>query len=506
MPFNAIFSWYIGKRMKRIEKFRNQPHVCQREVFSFLTSKLSNTLFSRKLNLPQIENYEQFKSLVPLQDYGSLMEFIERSRRGEENLLWPGLTSWFAKSSGTTADRIKILPITPESLHENHYAGGKDLLAQYYHNLPNRKLYNAKHLIIGGSGKLDTSENGVFTGDLSAIIINNLPWWTELRRAPKKEIALLENWEEKLEKMARASLNENICIIAGVPSWTSVLIRRVLEISGKKNIHEVWPNLELYIHGGMNFEPYFAKFEQFMGRKIQYVESYNSSEGYFGLQDDYTLNDMLLLTDSQVFYEFIPMDKFNGTASETVLKLDEIQENIDYALVISTSAGLWRYIIGDTVRFSSINPYRFRVTGRTAHFVNAFGEKMIVEHTEKAVASVCQQMNLTLRDYTVAPNFKTETSTGNHEWIVELEEEVFDKQKFGILLDEHLKKVNNDYETKRFEDINIGFPKIHFAEKGTFEQWLKMKGRLGGQHKVPRVQNNRKIVDKVLPLIEILSV
>ncbi len=501
MPFNAIFSWYIGKRMSRINRYRNEPHTCQREVFLLLNKHLPLTAFGQALGISKPLDLRDFQSKIPLQDYTTLKPWIDQSRAGQDNVLWTGKTNWYAKSSGTTADRVKILPITVDSLHHNHYAGGKDLLSLYYHQLPKRKLYNAKHLIIGGSGKIDKGENGIFTGDLSAIIINNLPLWTELRRAPKKDIALLENWEEKLEKMARASLNENICIIAGVPSWTTVLMNKVLAISGKKNIHEVWPNLELYIHGGMNFQPYRTKFEAFLGKPIHFIESYNSSEGYFGLQDELNTQDLLLLTDSQVFFEFIPMAHFKGVDSEKVLTLEEIETDIEYALVISTSSGLWRYIIGDTIRFSSVNPFRFQVTGRTTHFVNAFGEKMIVEHAEKAMAATCEKMNVVLRDYTVGPSFTNSQSTGQHEWLIEIEDEEVNKNLFSSILDEELKKVNSDYDIKRTDNINIGFPLVHFVEIGTFERWLKSKGKLGGQHKVPRLQNNRKLLDELLQLL-----
>jgi len=501
MPFNTVFSWLIGMRQSRIDFYRDFPLEAQEKVFRFLLERGEKTVFGKKHNIQFNTSYIEFKTKIPLQDYGTLKPWIDRSISGEENLLWSEKTSWFAKSSGTTADRIKILPITKDSLFENHYAGGKDLLAQYYSNLPNRKLYNAKHLIIGGSGEVITNSEGIFIGDLSAIIINHLPWWTELRRSPKKEIALLSNWEEKLDKMAHAVIDENICIIAGVPSWTSLLLKKVLEISGKKSIIEVWPNLELYIHGGMNFAPYATTFQKLIGRKINYVESYNSSEGYFGLQDQLEQKDLLLLTDSQVFYEFIPMSEFDGLNSKNVIALESVKTNEEYALVISTSSGLWRYIIGDTLRFSSIKPYRFIVSGRISHFINAFGEKLIVEHAEKAITEACNQNNCSIRDFTVAPHFQMESSTGFHEWIIEFDEQPIDFELFKQSLDFELKKSNSDYETKRFENINISFPIIHTAPSGTFNRWLKEIGKLGGQHKVPRLMNNRIILEQILQLI-----
>lgn len=501
MPFNAIFSWFIGKLQPRINNYRDFPIECQNETFQFLIENGTKTVFGKENAIRSNFTIEEFQKCVPLQDYGTLKTLIDKSIEGEENLLWPGKTSWFAKSSGTTADRIKILPITKESLFENHYAGGKDLLAQYYTNLPNRKLYNSKHLIIGGSGELKTNEDGVFIGDLSAIIINNLPWWTELRRSPKKEIALLGNWEEKLDRMAKAVIDENICIIAGVPSWTSLLLKKVLQKSGKKTILEVWPNLELYIHGGMNFAPYQNTFEKLIGGPINYVESYNSSEGYFGLQDQLNSKDLLLLTQSQTFYEFIPMSSFNGLDSKTVLTLKDVNVDEEYALVITTSSGLWRYIIGDTVRFKSTNPYRFIVSGRISHFINAFGEKLIVEHAEKAIANACKLSNSSIVDFTAAPSFSDNNKTGCHEWIIEFEHEPMDFESFKKQLDTELKIQNADYDAKRFESLNIDFPIVHFAPKGTFQDWLKSKGKLGGQHKVPRLMNDRTILEQILQRI-----
>lgn len=499
MPFNSIFSWLIGKRMARLNECRENPFASQLSVFKYLISEGKATEFGNKNQFFSISSYADYSNIVPLQEYGTLKHLIDRSIDGEENLLWPRKTNWFAKSSGTTADRVKILPVTSNSLFNNHYAGGKDLLAQYYSNLPNRELFNAKHLIVGGSGETQTKENGIFVGDLSAIIVNNLPWWTEWRRAPKKEIALQSDWEKKLNEMARATIQENICILAGVPSWTLLLLKRVLEISGKKTISEVWPNLELYIHGGMNFGPYQQQFDALIGNsEMNYVESYNSSEGYFGLQDQLDTKDLLLLTNSEVFYEFIPMTDFDGINSKTVVSLEEVKTDVDYALVISTSAGLWRYIIGDTIRFSSIQPFRFRVTGRTSHFINGFGEKMIVDHTEKAISEACSITNSAIVEYTVAPYFNLQNSNGGHEWIIEFAKEPENVENFKVLLDEALKKFNSDYDVKRYQNLNIDFPRYHFVKTGTFHRWLKSKNKLGGQHKVPRLLNNREILEQIL--------
>jgi hypothetical protein len=501
MPFNSVFSWLIGRRMARINDYRQNPIPNQFKTFHFLIQKGKETVYGQKNGLTEVVDIDSFQQHVPLSDYGSLKTYIDDSIHGAEAQLWPGKTSWFAKSSGTTADRIKILPITEDSLLQNHYANGKDLLAQYYANHSKRKLYNAKHLIIGGSGKIDQSEEGIFIGDLSAIIINHLPTWTELRRTPKKDIALLENWEEKLERMAESVLNENICIIAGIPSWTLLLLKKVLEKSGKNSIVEVWPNLELYIHGGMSFKPYQEAFHEILQiPEMNYVESYNSSEGYFGLQDQIDSKELLLLTNSQVFYEFIPMTEFEGLDSKTVITLENIETDKEYALVITTSSGLWRYIIGDTVRFSQLHPFRFVVSGRTTHYINAFGEKLIIEHAEKAISTAALRTNAQISDYTAAPYFNEEKVVGGHHWLIEFREEPNDESLFLAELDHLLKVENADYEAKRKDNINIGYPKMTTVPSGTFHLWLKSKGKLGGQHKVPRLMNDDRLLNEILTL------
>lgn len=500
MPFNTIFSWLIGKRMTRISDYRDYPHKNQKKVFEYLIQKLSKTDFGFENQISEKISFTEFKSKIPLQDYGSLQPQIDKTIEGHQNILWPGKINWFAKSSGTSSGRAKILPISTELLKENHYAGGKDLLAQYYANHPKRKLYNVKHLIIGGSGQILKDVDGAFIGDLSAIIINHLPTWTEVRRTPKKEIALLGNWEEKLEKMAHSVIHENVGIIAGIPSWTSLLLKKVLQISGKKTIHEVWPNLELYIHGGMNLNPYKKLFTKLIGVDINYVESYNASEGYFGMQDQANKEELLLLTNSQIFYEFIPVSEFKNLDSKTI-PLNEVAVGQEYALVISTSAGLWRYIIGDTIRFTSVNPYRFNVSGRTSHYINSFGEKMIVDHVENAIAKVCNENNAQIQDYTVAPFFNFDSATGGHEWMIEFESEPKDLELFKISLDNELKIANADYEAKRSKNINIEFPRFIFVPKGTFYEWFRKQKKLGGQHKIPRLKNDREIIEQLLEII-----
>ncbi len=499
MPFNTLFSWWIGRRMDRINDYRENALENQERTLSFLLLEGAQTVFGKKHALGNISNYKEFKKQVPLNDYGTLKPYIDRAIEGETDLLWPGATKWFAKSSGTTADRIKILPVTESSLLENHYAGGKDLLAQYYHNYADRKLYNAKHLIVGGSGKIEQHSHGVFIGDLSAIIINNLPIWTELRRTPKKEIALLENWEEKLDRMAESILDQNICIIAGMPSWTLLLLEKVIQKSKKQRIAEVWPNLELYIHGGMSLDPYKKAFETIIGNpQMHYVENYNASEGYFGLQDQKDAKDLLLLSNSEVFFEFIPMHAYEGLNSKEVVSLEKVELYTDYAMVITTSAGLWRYIIGDTIKFTQTNPYRFVVSGRTSHYINAFGEKLIIEHADIAISKTCQVHHAQIREYTVAPQFYNNKFIGAHHWLIEFEKNPKNLNEFLKTLDEQLKLVNADYEAKRKGNLNIAFPLLTVVEQGTFHRWLKKKGKLGGQHKIPRLLNDDKILKEIM--------
>ena len=501
MPFNAVFSHIIKKRIPRINRFSKDPISCQKENLEFLLSTAAYTTFGKQYEYDKIRSVKSFQANVPLSNYDSLKPYIERQLHGEVNVLWPGKTSWFAKSSGTSSNKEKLLPITVDSLYENHYAGGKDLLALYYQNFPNRKLYNAKHLIIGGSTQIQSMSNDTSIGDLSAFIVENLPWWTEIRRTPKREIALMNNWEEKLDKMAYATINENICIIAGLPSWTSILMKKILAITGKSNIHEVWPNLELYIHGGMNFSPYEKTFNDlFPDSKMNYVEAYNSSEGYFGLQDQVKSKNLLLLSDSHVFYEFIPMEDFDGLESKTVLSLEEIELNKEYALVISTSAGLWRYIIGDTIKFVENSPYRFQITGRTTQYINAFGEKLLMIHAEKAIAKAANKCKASIKDYTVAPFYTDEKGNGGHEWAISFVEKPEDIGEFQQQLDNALKQLNGDYLGKRVDNINMTNPRIKVVEHDVFDFWLKSKNKLGGQHKVPRLSEERSFIEEILDL------
>lgn len=499
MPLNSIFGWIIKKRIHQIDLFKKYPHEVQQELLEKLLASAADTEWGKKFNYASLSNYTEFRNHVPLQDYSSLKPYVDRMFEGEQGLLWPSEVKWFAKSSGTTSEKSKFIPVTKESLEDCHYKGGKDLLSIHYHNNPDTKLYKGKHLIVGGSSQAyQIGEDGYF-GDLSAIIVRNLPWWAEIKRTPSKEIALMSNWEEKIEKMAQSTIEEDVVILAGVPSWTLVLLNRILEITGKRHIKEVWPNLELFMHGGVKFEPYRAEYEKLIPGHMRYVESYNASEGFFGIQDQLDSNELLLMLDYGIFFEFIPMDEFDGINSKVVVDLRDVEVGKNYALVISTNGGLWRYIIGDTVRFTSATPYRFHITGRTSQFINAFGEELIVDNTDKAVGWACAQTGAEIKEYTVAPLYMTgEQARGGHEWLLEFRKQPESTSEFMQLVDERLKTLNSDYEAKRNGDKVLVFPKFTVLQQGTFERWLKEKGKLGGQHKIPRLANDRKILEELV--------
>lgn len=501
MLVDALFSSYIKYRLKRIELYRDYPIECQQKVWLDLLRFGKQTHYGKSLGFERITRMEHFRSIIPLNDYSTLSPYISRAINGERDVLWPGLTRWFAKSSGTTGTRIKTLPVTRESLEHNHYAGGKDLLACYHQNVPHRKLYSKKHLILGGSNSLQNIDQHAIVADLSAIIIDNLPFWTEFRRVPDKHIVLHDDWEEKLNRMAEASIHEDVAILAGVPSWMTLFGKKVLEASGKNTLSEVWPNLELYIHGGMNLSPYKAGLDRLIENPtMNYVESYNASEGYFGLQDASKQEGLLLLTDASVFYEFIPMNAYQGTSSSMVITLEEVEVGVEYAMVITTNAGLWRYIIGDTLIFESTLPYRFRVSGRTEHYINSFGEKAVEMHFEQAITRWIDEFQLSLENYTVAPYFNFQNGNGGHEWAIELKEFPEMIPEMFSRLDAIMCEINSDYATKRFKNLNMLPLRINILQKGTFHQWMKKKGKFGGQHKIPRVQNNRNLIDELFEI------
>jgi hypothetical protein len=505
MPFNSVFSWIIKKRMHQIELFKKYPIEVQSELLRSLVDQAAMTRFGVEHGFPNVHSVSDFKRAVPVRNYEGFIGYIEKLREGQQNVLWPSKLKWFAKSSGTTDARSKFIPVSKEALEECHYKGGKDLLAMYMYQRPTAKIYNGKTLVVGGSSRVNAFNEEGYTGDLSAIIIQNLPIWVELRRTPSKEIALLENWEEKIERMAETTSLEDVSTLVGVPSWTMLLLQRIMELRGAKNILEVWPNLELYMHGGVSFKPYRNEFEKMVpGQKLNYVETYNASEGFFGLQDRLGADDMLLMLDYGIYYEFMPMSEY-GKANPATMELQDVEIGLNYAIVISTNGGLWRYLVGDTIRFTSTDPYRIQVTGRTRHYINAFGEEVMVENADCAIEAASEATNASVSDYTVAPQFMQGGQSGCHQWLIEFVVEPNDRSEFERVLDQTLRRVNSDYDAKRTLNFILDPPKVEYATKGLFYQWLKKSNKLGGQNKVPRLCNERQLMEDLIQLQQTMA-
>jgi hypothetical protein len=501
MPLNTVFSWVIKKRIHQIELFRKYPVEVQREVLADLLLFADETEFGKEYGFKTIKSAAEFASRVPVRTYEEYSLYIDQVVNGKQNLLWPTRMRWFAKSSGTTSGRSKYIPVSKEALEDCHYKGGKDLLALYYHLNPNADLYGGKHLILGGSSSIMSHSSDSYIGDLSAIILRNLPFWVELKRTPSMDIALMDNWEEKIEQMALQTMNEDVRMVAGVPSWTLVLFKRILEIKKAAHIRQVWPKLELFMHGGVSFKPYRQQFRQLIpGSGMHYFETYNASEGFFGIQDRIGSDDMLLMLDYGIYYEFMPVEEIGKSQPQT-LSLREVEIGINYALIITTNGGLWRYMPGDTIRFTSLAPYRIQVSGRTKSFINAFGEELIVENADEAIKRACEASGAIIAEYTAGPVYMNEGSTGAHEWLVEFEVRPEDFNRFTEVLDKSLRELNSDYDAKRTADLTLRFPIVRELEKGTFLNWFRRKGKMGGQHKMPRLSNNRELLEDVLQLM-----
>lgn len=499
---NSVITWLMKKRIHQIELFMQYPEEVQTELLRKLLITARNTEWGRLYDFKSIATPEQFRDRIPVQEYETIKDSIERLRQGEQNILWPSEIKWFAKSSGTTNDKSKFIPVSQEALEECHFKGGKDLLSIYFNNHTDTRLFDGKSIAMGGSHQImEVNNESYIQGDLSAILIQNLPVWIEFMRTPNLSIALMDEWESKIEMMAAATMQHDVTSISGVPSWTLMLFKRVLEKAGKTNLMEVWPNFELFIHGGVNFGPYREQFRQILpSAKVNYLETYNASEGFFGIQDRSQADDMLLMLDYGIFYEFVPMDQV-GLEHPKAFCLDQVELHTNYAMVITTNAGLWRYMIGDTIQFTSLRPYRIRISGRTRTFINAFGEELIIDNAEKAMAIACERSHAEVTEYTAAPVYLSEQHKGAHEWLVEFNRAPDDLAFFTATLDTALKSVNSDYEAKRYHDLMLQEPIIRTLPPGTFYNWLKSKGKLGGQYKVPRLSNDRKYVDEILNII-----
>ncbi|KAA3645206.1 MAG: hypothetical protein DWP98_11890 [Bacteroidetes bacterium] len=503
MPIiNSILSWWMKKRIHQIDLFVKYPNEVQREWFGELMQSARNTEWGCKYNYHKIETEQQYKESVPVQSYEDLKPYISRIMAGEQNVLWPTETKWFAKSSGTTNDKSKFIPVTKEALEECHYKGGKDMLSFYCDQYEDTQIFTGKTLMMGGSSQSIDPHIDSYHGDLSSIIIRNLPFWAEIRRTPDQETALMKDFELKLEKMTHITANENVTSLSGVPSWMLILLNKILTSKGLDSIDKIWPNLEVFFHGGVAFTPYKNQFEKIITLpNMRYMETYNASEGFFGIQDLNTKNELLLMLDYGIYYEFAPMEEWEKEYPKT-LSLDEVEVGVNYAIIISTNAGLWRYKIGDTVCFTSKYPFRIKVSGRTKHFINAFGEELIIDNAEVALKYACEACDSVLVEYTAAPVYLTNDKSGKHEWLLEFSKPPSNINAFAEALDHKLMQINSDYEAKRKGNMALGFPILRQVSKGSFYKWLKTKDKLGGQNKVPRLSNDRKIIEEILKSLE----
>ncbi|TKD66684.1 GH3 auxin-responsive promoter family protein [Flavobacterium sp. ASW18X] len=503
--FNSIASWLLKKRYHQIELFLKYPIDVQQEVLRYLITFAKGTEFGKMHGFDSIKTYEDFVARVPIVDYEEVAGMIERTRRGEQNVFWPTSIKWFAKSSGTTNAKSKFIPVSTEALENCHYKSSKDLLCLYLNNNENSQLFTGKSLRLGGSKEL-YEDNGSFFGDLSAILIDNMPLWAEYSSTPSNKVSLMSEWEHKMTAIIEESIKENVTSLAGVPSWMLVLLNNVLERTGKTHLFEIWENLEVYFHGGVSFAPYREQYKKLLPRsRFNYYETYNASEGFFGIQDRNNSHELLLMLDYGIFYEFIPIHQ-NGQLEPCAIPLWEVKIGVNYAVVITTNAGLWRYKIGDTVRFTSTAPYRIKITGRTKHHINVFGEELIIENTEEALKSVCEKTGAQIKDYTAAPVFMKDKEKGAHEWVIEFRKPPEQLDYFVELLDNALKALNSDYEAKRYNNMTLNPPKVHMARANLFYDWLKSKNKLGGQHKIPRLSNSREYLEELLQLNVITAV
>jgi hypothetical protein len=500
---NSIASWFLKKRFHQIELFLKYPNEVQNELLFQLLATAKDTEIGRKHEFSTITNYKTFSERVPISSYEEYQNVIERSRQGEHNIFWPNPIKWFAKSSGTTNAKSKFIPVSTESLEDCHYAASKDLLCMYLNNNQDSQLFTGKSLRLGGSKEL-YKENGTAFGDLSAILIDNMPFWAEYSSTPSSKVSLMSDWEHKMQAIVEETRDENVTSLAGVPSWMLVLLNNVLDATGKDSLFDIWPNLEVYFHGGVSFVPYIDQYNAILPKSdFRYYEIYNASEGFFAIQDQNSSSELLLMLDYGIFYEFIPMDTY-GTLEQRVIPLSDVKVGKNYAVIITTNAGLWRYKIGDTIRFTSISPYRIKVSGRTKHHINAFGEELIIENAEDALRIVCNCTQSEIVDYTAAPIFMKGREKGSHEWLIEFKTPPNDIKAFNELLDTTLKSLNSDYEAKRFNNITLNMPTVHIARERLFYDWLKHHDKLGGQHKIPRLSNSREYIDELLQLNTVL--
>ena len=493
---NTVTTWFLKKRMHQIELFKKYPLEVQNEVLINLLKNAENTEFGKKYNFSSIKDYSSFSNNIPLTDYENFLKYIERSIKGESNIFWNSAIKWYAQSSGTTNSISKFIPVSKESLEECHYKAGKDVLCLYVNNNEDSNLFSGKSLRLGGSKKLYENNNNYF-GDLSAILIDNLPLWAEMLSAPNNEISLMDKWDEKIKAIINSTLNENITSLAGVPSWMLILLNKILEERNETTIKDIWGNLEVYFHGGVNFDPYINQFKSVLGDGVRFYETYNASEGFFAIQDRNDHNDMLLMLDYGIYFEFETLD---NKLKSKIINLSKVKLDTNYAMIISTNAGLWRYKIGDTIKFTSLDPFRIKITGRTKSFINAFGEELIIENAENALNKTLLKHKSRIVEYTVAPSFISKKDSGCHQWLIEFEKKPLNISKFCEDLDKYLQELNSDYKSKRFKNITMKRLEIIVAKEKLFFEWLKFKNKLGGQNKIPRLCNDRMIIEELIKL------
>ncbi len=498
---NRIATAYFSAHEKSVRRIMSHPIDCQKQCFDYLIKSAAKTDYGKKYDYNTVKQYDTFRQRVPVNDYNTLYPYIERMIMGEKDVLWKGKTTWFSKSSGTSGSKSKFIPVSWDSLVKCNYKGGKDTFALYLNNRPDSKLFTGKYLSLSGSWRNFDMNSKAYCGDVSAILLNFIPRWGHFFRTPSKEIALMSDWNEKVEEYAQYTRKQNVTSMAGVPSWILMIIRRVLELEKAENLSAVWPKLELFMHGGVNFTPYVDQYKTLIpDENMYYQQVYNASEGYFAAQDVTHAEDMLLFLNNGVFYEFIPLHEF-GMENQHALSLEEVKTGVNYVMVISTNAGLWRYVIGDVVQFTSCNPYRIIITGRTTHFINAFGEELMVDNAEKALKVACQQTNAIISEYTAAPVYLESNTKATHEWLIEFKKKPSDMNLFVDILDKELMKLNSDYEAKRSDNILLQRPIVQSIPQGTFVSWLASRGKLGGQFKITRLSNDRKIIEEIKQLI-----
>jgi len=501
MPIiNSLISWINLKRLNQIDDIRHNPFYYQEETFNYLMWKADRTEWGKKYDYRNIKSIETYQDRVPISGYEDLQPYIHRMMEGESNVLWPRYIKWYAKSSGTTNDKSKYIPVSRDSLEECHFKGGKDVFVLYTDNVPDTKTYTGKGLTLGGSHQVSNVNDQSRVGDLSAIYIENVPFFLDLKRTPEASIALIEKFEEKIQRIAETSIKENVTSIVGVPSWNLIMLKHILEATGKDNIHEIWPNLEVFVHGGINFEPYREQYQKILPNPgMNYIETYNASEGFFAIQDDLNDRSMLLMMDYGIFYEFIPFEDIDKENPNT-LTVADVETNKVYAVVISTNGGLWRYMLGDTVEFTSLYPHKIIIKGRTKHYINAFGEELMIENAELALKNTCAKTDAIISEYTAAPKYIDDESKGRHQWLIEFARDPESHVQFAEILDKELQKVNSDYEAKRQTGSTLDAPELIPAKKSLFIEWMRKRGKMGGQNKIPRLANHREYIEELMEL------